>query len=91
MSAPDEFARVMFMMEAAHQTIHELEQDFDDTLLISMTERDTLLVGLALACLWFDYPCLNADSRDMQQRIVELAQVQKPDWMVQKGDTDGQD
>lgn len=89
MSAPDEFARVMFMMEAAHQTIHELEPNFEDTLFVAMTERDTLLVGLALACLWFDYPCLNADSRDMQQRIVELAKAQKPSWMV-KGE-DGED
>jgi len=85
----DPLNRTMLMMEAAHQAIHDKEQDFDDTLFVAMTERDALLIGLGMATLWFMYPCLLEDSRELQLRMLELAKAQKPDWVV-RGE-DGED
>lgn len=83
MNPEEAYFHTMLMMEAAHQVIHERENDVEDTLFLALCEREVLLVGLALACLWFDYPCLSDDSRDLQRRLVELTQAQKPDWLVQ--------
>lgn len=86
MDNPEAYLHAMVMMEAAHQVIHERENDVEDTLFVALTEREVLLVGLGLACLFFDYPCLGEDSRDLQRRLVELAQTQKPEWVVKGED-----
>ena len=79
------------MMEATHQILHEREPDYEDTLFVALTEVDCLTVGLAMACLWFDYPCLQHLSSNLQKRLLELAKEQKPHWVVSEQDDDGEE
>lgn len=84
MNPEESYLHTMLTMEAAHQVIHGLQNDEEENLFVSLCEREVILLGLALACLWFDYPCLAEDSRDLQSRFVELAKAQKPDWMSEE-------
>lgn len=70
-------------MEGCHQILHEMDQDFDNTVFVSLTEKDSVTVALAMATLTIIYPCLGDVSEELQLRLKEILYVQKPEWMVQ--------
>lgn len=78
----NEFARVLAQMEEAHLAIHMMPPDDaeSDTMLVALTERELLMVGLALPVMQLAWPCLGGDSQVFQHRLLDLVRVQRPEW-----------
>ena len=71
-------------LEASHQALHEMDVPGPDseTILATLTERDLVLIGMALPLLELTYPCTHDASRDLQNRLVEVTVTQQPHWTV---------
>ena len=76
-------SRVPYILEAAHQAIHDFPHDFQEVVVVALTRRDILMIGTALILLELEYPCLRPENADLQGRVSELREVQQPDWCAE--------
>lgn len=67
------------VIETSHQAVHDTVNDPEVTTVFALGYQDMLLLGLALAVVTLQYPCLYAVSESLQLRILEVVQVQQPD------------
>ena len=88
----DDFTRITLAIEMAHQSLHTMpEPDAEsDICLVALTERDLLMIGLALPVMQLAFPCLGDVSEEFQHRLMDLVRVQRPDW-IKNGETEGTD
>lgn len=86
-----DYGDALVYIELAHQAAHELDFDPQDVLAVNVGHRDFLLIGLGLAMVAVSYPCLWDENADLQDRLLELAMAQKPEWLVGLEDDDDAD
>lgn len=77
------------MLEAGHEAFHQLPEPTPDdvTMLMALTERDLLLIGMALPCLevmFIDTGCFHDSSKHLQERLTECLRVQRPEWVAKE-------
>lgn len=80
--------RALAMIERGHLALHAMEDPGPDTdtIMVALTERDLLLVGMALPVMELPFPCLGDVSLEFQKRLMELVYAQRPDWTLSGGE-----
>jgi hypothetical protein len=76
-------------LQASHEAFHRMEAPTPDspTAVFAMTERDLLLIGMALPAmevlfLQSGISCFYEASADLQRRVMEVVRVQRPEWTL---------
>lgn len=78
----------LFLLDVGHEAFHRIDEPGPDdpVTLVSLNERDILLIGMALPSLEALFyqltgeACFNEASRELQERLLELVREQNPDW-----------
>ena len=81
-------SKALVFLMAGHEAFHEMEDPGpdDETVTVSLHERDMLLVGMALPALEILFmdligtQCFHDASLDLQRRLMEVTKVQHPEW-----------
>lgn len=81
--------RTLHMLREAHKAFHTMPTPTaeSDTLLMSLAERDLLLIGMALPAMELLFlqsgvACFTEASKELQNRFMEVVQAQRPEWVV---------
>lgn len=70
------------LIESGLSEVKNTPQDYEDTLFMALTRRDVLFIGAALPFLVVNYSDFDEDSIDLQVRLGDAIEVQKPEWVV---------
>lgn len=68
------------LIEICHQGAHGSPHDFEDTLMVQLTQREVWLITLAFLILSQQADCLSDFSAETTERLVELMDTQKQHW-----------
>lgn len=77
--------------EVAHLAAHEVEFDVEDMATLSICEQDFLMLGCFMALGAAVYPCLNEENSNLQLRMLEIVDAQRPEWLIDTEDEDGEE
>ena len=68
------------LIEICHQGAHAAPHNFEDTLMVQVTQREMWLITLAFLLLSQSAECLAEFCGVTMERVVELLDCQKPHW-----------
>lgn len=68
------------VLEICHEKAHEVENDPEDYLFLSVTERETWLLLMGMILAGAAAPCMLDDLKALEQKIAESIKAQKPAW-----------
>ena len=75
----------LLMIHNGLERAMRLEQNFDETVAVALTEKDVGFLACALPSICVPYPEVADYTEELQHRLIELIQAQQPGWL--KGET----
>lgn len=72
---------ILALVQATATNLHKYPHDQEDTITVALTRRDLTLLSAAIPTLVYTFPEAQVPALDLDNRLTELVEVQKPEWL----------